>query len=276
MMRGKFALVKGDRGGGLRSIKLPSNASYDDLLNTCKELFWEKRNNPLTFGTSDVTFFLVDIRREVVNNILTTNANQQIPFTIELYCQKTKMARTKFIFKTKCKTIQMIQDLTAPIFVSSDNDESDDFVPARGFRTSTPLIGTSHERAEVRQEMDNAYSAFLASDRKKAQEKADIEKRNLRLQSLNAARKSRVPPEALLTDDHCTISIHHPAEGRKTRLFHARETMTVVYDWAGSLSIEPEHYDILDFTGKVIVPDSSIKSGMFHIRERDDPVNMTS
>ena len=113
-------------------------------------------------------------------------------------------------------------------------------------------------------------------DQRKEQEKITAEQRVLRLQDLKELRKARVPEEPLLSDDHVTITIRHPYEGSKTRLFFATSNMVAVYDWAGSFTFEPEFYEIVSYNGKVVSPDQRVESSVFNMRECDSPLNMTS
>ena len=62
----------------------------------------------------------------------------------------------------------------------------------------------------------------------------------------------RVLPEP--RSDFVTVKIRHPSLGLQSRKFPTHTLMNSVYDWAGSLATEPEHFTLNDPLGKMLLP----------------------
>ena len=103
------------------------------------------------------------------------------------------------------------------------------------------------------------------------------EEEECRLELLRAERDSRtkliVEPD--LSNPHIVVSIRHPTLGNRSRIFSSNALMIVIYDWVGSLSTRPEHFELLNYSGTLISPDQSAVSGNYNVRERDSPINMS-
>ena len=97
------------------------------------------------------------------------------------------------------------------------------------------LIGTITERQRIRREIENSYDETLSANQEK-DEKRDRIERSLSLQQI---RKSRVPQEPDIQEDHIVMLIRHPALEKRRRIFRGDAKMNNVYDWVGSLSPEP-------------------------------------
>ena len=92
---------------------------------------------------------------------------------------------------------------------------------------------------------------------------------------MQAERASRVPGEEVsFAEDHVAISIQHPTVGKCSRIFHANSKMAEVYDWVGSLALEPEHFELISFN-ETFHPYSQVVSGVYHVKSCDDPLNLT-
>ena len=48
-------------------------------------------------------------------------------------------------------------------------------------------------------------------------------------------------------------------------------TFLQIYDWVGSLSQTPEHFYIVDYSGKRISPEKVVFSGTFNVEENETP-----
>ena len=276
----RFCVVKAEKCGGSRNERLPVTFGYDDILKRCKELFWENRRQSSVGRVWDTNFYLVDFRRQIISRIATCN-DEQVPFTIDVYCDIFKMVRNKIIFRTKSKTEQIIQALLRPL--SPDVIDVDDIpiqsstpkletpettqtAPGPSWNTSQ-LIGSSEEWEVLRKHMGLAYQESLQADREKDLQNKSETAEAERLIDLQQKRRSRVPPEPTLEEDHAAISVCH-ADGNKSRFFLASVKMVAVYDWVGSLSLHPEHFELIDYNGKVVVPEMGIISGIYNIGER--------
>ena len=110
-----------------------------------------------------------------------------------------------------------------------------------------------------------SYQRSLQLDEDKEKEKIADEKIANRRMVLMNERKKRVPDEPNFGEDIAVVKIRHPLLGTKTRLFNGDShenphTFTQIYDWVSSLSQTPEHFYIVDYSGKRIL---SRKSSFF-------------
>ena len=153
-------------------------------------------------------------------------------------------------------------------------DESEPFFVNAVSSTPTRLIGNAEERNLLREEQGKAYEESLRTDQLKTEKEAEKIQEERRLVDLQACRAARVLPEPLLTEAHVNISIRHPIEGNKVRLFHEHSTFQQVYDWAGSLCQKPEYYELRDFQG-LVSPEKPVVSGVYNMHEVGNPVFMS-
>uniref|UniRef100_A0A7M6DLE0 UBX domain-containing protein n=1 Tax=Clytia hemisphaerica TaxID=252671 RepID=A0A7M6DLE0_9CNID len=100
------------------------------------------------------------------------------------------------------------------------------------------LIGSSQERKDLKEEIDDALRKSEAADWEKANKSKDEEV----LKKLQQDRLSRVLPEPELIEEHTVISVRHKTLGTKRRLFPQNATFANVYDWVGSLSERPKFF----------------------------------
>lgn len=52
--------------------------------------------------------------------------------------------------------------------------------------------------------------------------------------------------------------------------------MSSVYDWIGSLALRPENFELRDYQGRLVLPGSDITSGVYNVKECEEPINMTA
>ena len=69
----------------------------------------------------------------------------------------------------------------------------------------------------------------LKEERKRRLEEQDKKNKERKLH-LQATRKSRLPLEPSLEEEHHVISVQHPEFGLVTRLFKPNDTMSAAYD----------------------------------------------
>ena len=81
-------------------------------------------------------------------------------------------------------------------------------------------------------------------------------------------RRNRVVPDPEIDEDHVMFSVCHTTVGTKTRIFKSGEKMAAVYDWTGSLALEPENFELVDFTTNVLFPESPVVYCALNIREK--------
>ena len=158
----------------------------------------------------------------------------------------------------------VFSDLTTPPYDATDNQ----------------LIGTSKERSLLNNEMNASNQRSLQLDEDKEKEKIADEKIANRRIALMNERKKRVPVEPNFGVDIAVVKIRHPLLGTNTRFFNGDShenphTFTQIYDWVGSLSQTPEHFYIVDYSGKRISPEKKVFSGTFNVEENETLVLMS-
>ena len=161
------------------------------------------------------------------------------------------------------------------------------------FRDSpSSLIGTNKERKKMRDEVDAAYQESLRIDSEKRLREAPrsrpsnrqivrpiryrqsigspdvddqkasskMEEDKERRKELREKRTASVSNEPSVDEDHVVITVRHPIHGSKVRLFKAGNKMVDVYNWAGSLGFEPEHFQLVDYRANLADPDHEVIS----------------
>ena len=110
------------------------------------------------------------------------------------------------------------------------------------------------------------------TDEKKQKEEIEVEK--AKLEQLRKDRESKVSPEPELEENHVLRSVCYldPKVGNQTRMFKTGIKMVQVYKWAGTLAVEPEFFELLDFTGNTIYPDTTVPSPALNMWEKLSPV----
>ena len=158
----------------------------------------------------------------------------------------------------------VISDLTTPPYDATDNQ----------------LIGTSKEHSLLNNEINVIDQRSLQLDEDKGNEKITDKKVANRRMALMNERKKRVPDEPNFGEDIAVVKIRHPLLGTKRHLFNGdshenAHTFTQIYDWVGRLSQTPEHFYIVDYSGKRITPEKVVSSGTFNVEENETPVLMS-
>lgn len=129
-------------------------------------------------------------------------------------------------------------------------------MPPVELNEGSSLIGSSEDRKALKEEQYEAYRVSLLTDEKGC---ADLERKlhdEKREQRLQRARMERVLPEP--SSDFVTVKIRHPSLGLQSRKFPTHTLMNSVYDWAGSLATEPEHFTLNDPLGRMLLPISEL------------------
>ena len=122
------------------------------------------------------------------------------------------------------------------------------------------LIGTSKKRDMIKWEQDSAYLESLVRDKAKEDERRDDLDKEFMIwqqkESLRQTRTLRVPKEP---NPPCiTVQVRHPTMGLLRSGFSPEATMMAVYDWAGSQTPEPEHFELQTNNAKCFFPARSV------------------
>ena len=75
-----------------------------------------------------------------------------------------------------------------------------------------------------------------------------------RQEKVRLSRQSRVPTEPGEGEQSTLVQVRHLTLGTVRRTFDVYSVMSDVYDWVGSLSLTPEHFQLLNFRGEVFLP----------------------
>ena len=88
----------------------------------------------------------------------------------------------------------------------------------------------------------------LKSDKEKDEVKLAEETNKLAKVKLINVRASRVVSETRIYEERVQITIRHPIKG-----------VMNVYDWVGSVSLDPQFFDIIDFNRNAVLPSTCVK-----------------
>ena len=119
----------------------------------------------------------------------------------------------------------------------------------------------------------------LKSDKEKDEmELAEETNQLAKVKSMNV-RASWVVSETRIYEEHVQITIRHPIEEVMKRFFNSKEhespqLLANVYDWVGSVSLDPQCFDIIDFNRNAVLPSTCVYSGVFNMKERVNPILM--
>ena len=140
--------------------------------------------------------------------------------------------------------------------------------------SGTNLLGTSEERARLKNEIDQAYNESLAIDMSQGHSR-HIGKKVNELNSpkiddvdcdlivpqvvRNGAavvleRQSRLPEEPNLMDDHIVLSVR-TGNGTKRRLFSSSAKVMQIYDWVGTIEGVPLYFKLV-YNKMILEPES--------------------
>lgn len=110
------------------------------------------------------------------------------------------------------------------------------------------LLGSSSQRAALKQSQDEEYQDSGSKDNAKIQSREDALEKEMqslkRKTHLREAPMARVPCEP--TESFVTIKVRHVTMGVQERRFPLSSVMASVYDWAGSLCEETESFTLHD------------------------------
>ena len=162
------------------------------------------------------------------------------------------------------------------IFSSTDNN------------TQSSLLNVNHHVNNANDDIENIFPSLVSDsfvcDLASAEkdliddlETENVEKSNGNsyLLALKERRANRLPPEPSISSERRPIFVRHIFIGRITRYFHPKSKMMDVYNWVGSLNVEPEFLEILDYKGKVVYSADDVESGLYNMEIRPSAINMS-
>ena len=104
----------------------------------------------------------------------------------------------------------------------------------------------------------------LKSDKEKDEVKLAEETNKLGKVKLINVRASRVVSETRIYEERVQITIRHPIKGVMKRRFNSKGhespyLFANVYDWVGSVSLDSQFFDIIDFNRNAVLPSTCVK-----------------
>ena len=114
----------------------------------------------------------------------------------------------------------------------------------------------------LKAEQDKAYFESLNEDKTKTEKRKQellLEMEEAEKQeNMRQARLQRVPDEPPPGEDAVLVQVRHVNLGIIKRRFHSSDKMMSVYDWVGSRSLLPMHFELSSYQGQVFMPEQSV------------------
>ena len=292
-----FKLVRLKEGGGVRLVDIPKSASKDEIIQIGQELFFP--GGKCNFGsTNEMEVDLFTFKKEKVSTFL-DDREVQLEFTLGSYIDSFKLSKVRLYLSTT--VTQHDDDNTELLQNHSDYDDEFDrfsehspFGDAEALCTEQQngnmvssehqdgLIGSTKEREQLKNLIDEAYQESLAIDQAKLVTSC-VEEEETHLNSekdnsqdeLRTVRADRLPREPNVSDPHYIVSVRHLSLGVVTRMFSLEDFMFSVYDWIGSLQNSPKYFNLCGYSGGCLSPSESVKAAdkcMLIMVENDLPV----
>ena len=141
------------------------------------------------------------------------------------------------------------------------------------------LIGTSSERASLRETQDREYAESLHQDQCHISDddsgKSDGNDPNENLTTLQTSRLERVMIEPGDNEPRVQVVVRHINLGRISRYFRKFSLFLEVYDWVGSLSAKPPYFSLISYGGDDMKADRKVESGIFNMKVLEEPYPMS-
>lgn len=289
----KYVVVFRSKGGGGEDLPVPQYATKEYLISEGKKIFFKDGKSRFFGNEEDNDFYLIDNTCTEVPNSFSVqdyiHANSHVS-KIRLYlCTKSKIHFPSGGIKEDNgrkwrQTLHDCQEMYEKIDSSSDEEVTDANI-------RFDLIGSSATRSNLKAEQDKAFEESLKADQEKEKQKIcemDSEMREIeRLEKIREARSRRVPIEPTPGKPSVQIVVQHSSQGRLKRLFSQESTGSGIYDWIGSLQIEPEDFELcvsnLDVSmggteAKISPSENIVKYNgcILHMKAREDPLPLDS
>lgn len=272
----RFVAVRLNSGGGTRRLDVGSHFSKEMLIEEGKKLFYP--NSESSQGhADDMMFDLANFKGESIE-IPDDEVNKQ-SFTVQKYIEINKLTQVRLYLTTRRTPIASLDvnnvsrecadegtkistSDVEEIIEESESEDDDEVLMNPVFNCDTTLTGSTEERRRLIEEQDRVFQESLDNDRREENEISEAneteENEKERLQQLMQARLERVPPEPNPDLPRVRIAVNHISMGKIVRSFSDRDNMQAVYDWVGSCSIHPEHFNLSQCQGQTIMPSDPV------------------
>ena len=270
----KYISVRYCKGGGSRELFVNLNAGTRDIIKSAKELFFPDGKS-FHGSAIDMTFTLGRFDCTVI---------EAENFCIGKYISDNKLTRVRLYLMSKHDEESSSDELPEASFVIGKSAIKDHVNRSTAYDSTCSngdsLVGTSAEKALLRQQKNEDLQSSLEEDKakngKESEETAKVETLR-RQQCLQRARELRVPAAPSPGIPYVRVSVRHPSVGVQTRSFCEYENMAAVYDWAGSLALTPELFILskCDVPG-ILFPDLSVTAVDKHLLSMIESDSMPS
>ena len=271
-----FVTVRESTGGGIRTVAFPDTANRNDILSTCKELFFPEGISKFE-KLSNMDVKLGNFKRDVIQDVYS--------FNLANYIKANKLAKTRL--NNKLSPSQLIKSMNSTVNVSDSDEDSDDSfldfiysdrtircepcakvgtvhqspsndLPQNNLAKFSPItpdlllsqfICSSTERTKTKllSKIDQAYQESLKVDQLKGnyekeqrQSKPSSSIPNFeQAQRIPLIRQARVVTEPGICQESIVASVRHVTLGLIRRSFPKASMMNAIYDWVGSFSDFP-------------------------------------
>lgn len=157
------------KGGGTRTISTPTTSNRIDLIQEGKELFFPKGES--LFGrVEDMSFSLGNFKYEEVGLTIETGS-REVAFNLRNYIETYKAKTVRLYLRSKRNNTDC-EPLYADDACDSACDSDDDLIPMWE-PTELALLGSSSERAALKQSQDEEYQDSRSKDNTKRQSRED-------------------------------------------------------------------------------------------------------
>ena len=260
--KGRYLAVRQSTGGGTRSVSLPGISRVSDIIDEARNLFFPQGES--TFGSwLEMDYDLANFSGEKIDKLITPEG-KEIEFSLQSYFNLYKLTRVRLYLKTKRKEL-----------LSEETKVGESDTEVRNSR----LLGSSQERAQLKETQDEKYEESLRIDRakKKQKEEALMEEisRARKVEEIHAARLGRVLEEPGIDEPQVVVRVRHIDLGLVKRAFKPYQAMAAVYDWIGSLQLFPVYFSLCTAPGDVLDPSllaEDAEGKVLFMELRDDPI----
>lgn len=256
----RFVAVRLSNGGGTRRLDVGSHFSKDMLVEEGKKLFFP-RGESSQGHADDMIFDLANFQGECISTA--DDEDNEQSFTIQKYIEMNKLTQTRLYLTSRRMSIASSNNARSEcadgdtklstsdneeILVESDIEDEVLMNPVFNSATSGSMLESTEERRSLIEEQDQLFYESLDNDRRKENEISEATEveniENNRLEQLMKARSERIPPEPRPELPRVRIAVNHIYLGKIVRSFSDRDSMQSVYDWVGSCSVLPEHFNL--------------------------------
>ena len=230
----RYVLVRLGRGGGTRDISIPVESTKDDILKEMLDIFFP--NGSSIFGSaSTMKFTLRNFKGDEIKHE---------GFSLAAYIAEHKLSKVRMYLFSK------VEEGNETISLSDSEEDLPTAFESRneGAQSSSILLGSSSERKNFGEQQDKKFRESLLLNQFADFEKEQVEKSMKdeldKSEFLYKSRCERVPEEPGVDDRHAMVSVRHVTLGVISRRFPRSCQISSLYDWVGSLSRYPAHFNL--------------------------------